>query len=152
MNTEIIDNFPILAGPHDGSTTEFCVREMTAMVVEGRPHAEEIACITEAQSVGAPLNDSVAWRGDEHRTSVFRPIIKRLIRCRRDEAKDRRIAYRLVDYSVFALDGLVVVCGDASLVGNQVGFDASNAAKRSAAAIERHTKAIYEIIFDEYGV
>lgn len=112
MNTDFLDTVTLLRGSHAGSRSKFCFREALAMAIEGQPHDEAIPCITRAQSLGIPLNDSRAWRDNAHRTSVMRPALKRMALCQRDDIKDIQVATRLADYAVreFAL-----ACGESKV-------------------------------------
>lgn len=206
MDKEFLETVTLLQGGHNGSRSKFCFREALAMVIEGQPHDDEIACLTRAQALGIPLNDSCAWRDKEHRTSVMRPALRRMALCHRNPAKDREIATRLVDYAVheFALtcgeprieqwaegwlDGsdrsaetaeaaymtargwnracryvtestLAEAAGLLSEVSEMVAVAAAEtaewavakAAEADAEAIERYTRALFEIVFDVYGV
>lgn len=175
-NPDLLDTATILRGGHGGSTDLLCARELLGMLITGKPDVVDHPCITAAQTCLIPLNDSVAWRDDAHRTAIMRRLIRVIINCSpRDDAADKRIALALADYAVRvcaaeSLDaaGLAEIAAGLRALSPIVDADTAAAAARAAAEaaaeaaerasstnpadIERHALAFAKITAREYDV
>jgi len=77
-----------------------CARELLHLLVTGEHRDATPECLTACCASLPPLNDSPAWRDDQHRTDVLLPYLARLAQCPRDAEVDQRRAYRLADIAV----------------------------------------------------